>query len=215
MLFLSLFRFLSHYNHRKGKNCPKNTSDISYEHSTLRRHMGAKHKVRAQLLSFLKCTLIMLKQGAYQKWCKDNNFLSMLAEDSAARKADLSRKYQQMLVNFKTQDPGEKIPEPAYSDELFKEAAIQWLIETDQVCKISRFQFLFLLLCFLIGSPSYPQPIQALEHPSYQNMIKIAARAVNGVRIPSRKVTRKYIISLFKKQMSALRARLNVSPYVV
>ena len=41
---------------------------------------------------------------------------------------------QQTQVNdhFEKAQPESK-PEP-YSDELFKEAAIQWLVETDQVC---------------------------------------------------------------------------------
>jgi len=42
-------------------------------------------------------------------------------------------------------------------------------------------------------------------------MIAIAARSTKGVKIPNRKQTRGQIISSFKKQMSQLRARLNVS----
>jgi hypothetical protein len=43
-------------------------------------------------------------------------------------------------------------------------------------------------------------------------MINVAARATNGVIIPDRKVTREEIIDMFKKQMTALKERLNVSP---
>jgi hypothetical protein len=43
-------------------------------------------------------------------------------------------------------------------------------------------------------------------------MINIAARATNGVIIPDRKVTREEIIEMFKKQMTALKERLHVSP---
>lgn len=55
------------------------------------------------------------------------------------------------------------------------------------------------------------QPIQALEHPKFQKMVNIAARAVRGVKFPSRKQTRRAIIDQFKKQMKALKDRLNVS----
>jgi uncharacterized protein YecT (DUF1311 family) len=58
----------------------------------------------------------------------------MLPDDTKARRADLHKKFQQTQLNehFNAATP-EDHPEP-YSDALFKEAAIQWLIETDQVC---------------------------------------------------------------------------------
>lgn len=54
------------------------------------------------------------------------------------------------------------------------------------------------------------QPIQAFEHPSFKNMINIAARATNGVKIPDRRQTRQAIIDTFKRQLAALCDRLNV-----
>ncbi|KAF8572554.1 hypothetical protein K439DRAFT_1230540, partial [Ramaria rubella] len=44
-----------------------------------------------------------------------------------------------------------------YSDEWFKQAAMEWLIATDQL-------------------------IQALEHPKFVEMIDVAAQAKNGVK---------------------------------
>lgn len=41
-------------------------------------------------------------------------------------------------------------------------------------------------------------------------MISIAARATRGIKIPDRKQTQKEIIAIFKKQMTALKERLNV-----
>ena len=73
-------------------------------------------------------------QGPYKKWAKLNNFVSMLPEDSKARRAQvLEENLQQTNVNdhFKPA-PKEEKPEP-FSDELFKQAAIDWLIETNQV----------------------------------------------------------------------------------
>ena len=51
----------------------------------------------------------------------------------------------------------------------------------------------------------------ALNHPSFKNMIDIAARATHGVKIPGHKATRAHIISLFKQNLSNLRDRLKVS----
>jgi hypothetical protein len=58
----------------------------------------------------------------------------MLPEDSKARRAQvLEENLRQTNVNdhFKPA-PKEEKPEP-FSDELFKQAAIEWLIETNQV----------------------------------------------------------------------------------
>jgi hypothetical protein len=42
-------------------------------------------------------------------------------------------------------------------------------------------------------------------------MISIAARATRGIKLDSRKQTRKAIMQLFKEQMKGLKERLNVS----
>ena len=65
----------------------------------------------------------------------------MLPDDTKACQADLYEKLQQMQVNdyFDTAKPEDKL-EP-YSDALFKEAVIQWLVKTDQVCKTSMSYF--------------------------------------------------------------------------
>ena len=62
-----------------------------------------------------------------------NNFESMLPCDSKARRAAQQELRSQTLVKdfYEVQKPEEK-PIP-YSNELFKEDAIQWLVETDQV----------------------------------------------------------------------------------
>ena len=54
------------------------------------------------------------------------------------------------------------------------------------------------------------QPLQALEHSSFHNMIDIAARATKGITIPNRKASRKHIIELFKKTLKSLRLKLTV-----
>ncbi|KAF8346629.1 hypothetical protein F5887DRAFT_883096, partial [Amanita rubescens] len=136
--------------------------------TTLRRHMQAAHT------SF------------YRRWCKNNDFKSMLPDDTKARRAalleDQTLRQTEVDEHFTTLKPEDK-PQP-YSDKLFEEVAIRWLIETDQ-------------------------PLQAFEHPTYREMIEIAARAPRGVNIPGRKRTRAVIIKTFKDQMKALGERLN------
>jgi hypothetical protein len=134
--------------------------------TTLRRHMAYLHP------------------KTYRKWCKENDFESMLPEDAKARRAEVASTIKQTVVDehFSIQKPEDK--PKSYSDVLFEEAAIQWLIETDQ-------------------------PIQAFDHPTFKHMIEVAARATRGVKIPGRKQTRQAIINMFKKQMQALRDRLN------
>jgi hypothetical protein len=60
----------------------------------------------------------------------------MLPDDAKERKnvaaAESKTEQTQVDSHFRTLEPGEK-PAP-YSDELFQEAAYQWLVETDQVC---------------------------------------------------------------------------------
>ena len=93
-----------------------------------------------------------------------------------------------------------------YDDDLFRDAAIEWLVSTDQVCCDVEMAspWIHTNLCCIF------QPIQAFEHPAFQNMIHLAARATNGVKIPDRRQTREAIISTFKRQLTALRDRLNV-----
>ena len=97
-----------------------------------------------------------------------------------------------------------------YTDALFREAAIEWLVATDQVT-ISYFVHRLtssILIRFCV------QPIQALEHPAFQKMVGIAARATNGIIIPNRKATRQEIMNMFKNQLIHLKKRLNVSFYI-
>jgi len=80
----------------------------------------------------------VLIQRAYHKWCKDNGFESMLPEDAKAphtEQLEILKKQTTVDDHFSVQKPNQT-PKP-YSDSLFEEAAIQWLIETDQVCLFS------------------------------------------------------------------------------
>ncbi|KAH9920576.1 hypothetical protein B0H21DRAFT_701957, partial [Amylocystis lapponica] len=107
--------------------------------------------------------LVAFHKGDYRKWCTQNDFTSMLAEDMKARKAQKKNDQGTLDEHVWPEAPKERVV--AYSDEGFHEAAIQWLINTDQ-------------------------PLSALERPSFRKMIDFAACAKNGVRIPDRRVTR-------------------------
>ncbi|KAF9016873.1 hypothetical protein BDP27DRAFT_1169342, partial [Rhodocollybia butyracea] len=110
-------------------------SDIS----TLRRHLGLKHEY------------------PYRQWAKANNFRSMIPKDVAERKkATAAAAASQSTINDHAVPLEPKAKVIPYSHELFQQAALEWLIETDQ-------------------------PISALEHPKFQNMISVAARATHGV----------------------------------
>lgn len=59
--------------------------------------------------------------------------MSMLPKDTKRRKLDAAADSQARLdTHLREPQPKERII--PYSDAIFREAAIEWLIETDQVC---------------------------------------------------------------------------------
>jgi hypothetical protein len=66
---------------------------------------------------------------------------------------------------------------------------------------------------FLAFANLVRKPIDALEREKFREMIDIASRAKDGVRIPGRKSTREEIIDLFKRRMEQLKAKLNVRAF--
>ncbi|KIM87795.1 hypothetical protein PILCRDRAFT_63181, partial [Piloderma croceum F 1598] len=100
--------------------------------------------------------------GKYRKWATANSFKSMLPGDVKAHKEKAERSQQTINSHLTERKLSEQVI--PYSDKQFKKAAIEWLVSTDQ-------------------------PIQALEHPKFKEMIDIASRATNGVKIPGRKAT--------------------------
>ncbi|KAJ7023587.1 hypothetical protein C8F04DRAFT_956605, partial [Mycena alexandri] len=143
---------------------------IVAEASTLRRHLESFHYPK------------------YHQWAKKHSFTSALSCDKKAAKkaaeADADKTQTTLDSSLREIPVKEKII--PYSDALFREAAIEWLVSTNQ-------------------------PIDALDHPKFHNMIEIAARAKDGVRIPGRKATRDEIMDIFKRRMEELKAKLNVS----
>ncbi|KAJ7208457.1 hypothetical protein C8J57DRAFT_1098997, partial [Mycena rebaudengoi] len=128
-------------------------------------------------------------QSQYHAWCTKTGFESRLEEDIAScRLAAVEAEDEKERLCQATLDPHlRNKPEHVapYTDELFRDAAIEWLIATDQ-------------------------PICTLTHPKFKVMIDIAARATKGVVIPGRNSTQQEIMSLFHAQMNKLRVRLQV-----
>ncbi|KJA12714.1 hypothetical protein HYPSUDRAFT_116501, partial [Hypholoma sublateritium FD-334 SS-4] len=104
---------------------------------TLRRHIEAVHSV------------------PYNTWCAKNDFVSKLPKatkirNEAKKAAEAAKQQSSIEPHLEERKVKERVI--PYSDALFKQAAIEWLIATDQ-------------------------PLQALEHPKFHEMIAVASRA--------------------------------------
>lgn len=154
--------------------------------TTLRRHLEANHSVSARLYLW-PCVLIFF-QGKYRRWAAGATFESKLPGDVKKRKEAAETITRTLDRELKEKILTERVV--PYSDKLFRQASIEWLVATDQ-------------------------PIQALEHPKFKEMIDVASRATNGVKIPGRKATRAEIKCVFKGHLTKLKVRLNVSVLIV
>ncbi|KAI0245464.1 hypothetical protein BJV78DRAFT_1138445, partial [Lactifluus subvellereus] len=121
--------------------------------------------------------------GKYRIWAKSVNFLSKLPGDVKKRKEAKEEVHRTLDC-----DLWEKVSERVvpYSDKLFRRTAVEWIAATDQ-------------------------PLQALEHPKFKELIDVASCVTSGVKIPGQKAAQGEVISLFKGHITRLRAKLNVS----
>lgn len=127
----------------------------------------------------------------------------MLPEATEARRLSRSSSAVQTSLDAHAKPTERAI---SYTDSLFKQVALEWLIATDQVS-----------LSFAVNPLSckdvtnyYGQPIIAFEHPKFKEMVDIASRAKTSVKIPGRKATRQEIIDMFHNHLRSLKERLNV-----
>ena len=89
-------------------------------------------------MQFISNILHFWFQAAYNKWAKETNFESMLPKAIAKRRSDIIEKSalsQSILDGHLRERPTTEHVTP-YSDQLFREAATEWLVLTDQVCQI-------------------------------------------------------------------------------
>ena len=71
-------------------------------------------------------------QGRYRTWAKGANFESKLPGDVTARKKKAVQAQRTLDADLVEKKLAKKVL--PYSDQLFKTAAIEWLVATDQVC---------------------------------------------------------------------------------
>jgi hypothetical protein len=139
-----------------------------------------------------------LIQGKYRNWAKGAEFISKLPGDIKKRKAavaaeEMTRTLDHDLIERK---PSERVI--PYSNKLFRQVAVEWVAATDQVWNP------FLQLNILFSSSS-SQPIQALEHPKFKELIGVASRATTGVTIPGRRGAQAELMRLFKNHLTCHR----------
>ena len=89
-----------------------------------------------EILVHSTTNMIASSQAAYQKWAETNNFLSMLPKDAEKRHKDIQAKNQPRLNPHLWEKPQKERTIP-YTDKLFCDAAIEWLMSTDQVHKVN------------------------------------------------------------------------------
>src|SRR5258708_24119740 len=82
-----------------------------------------------------------------------------------------------------------------YSDKHFRHSAVEWLVATVQV----RISFYKLILIFHSISL---QPLYALEHPKFKELIDVSSRVKNGVNIPHQNRTRAAIMQMLKDHLT-------------
>lgn len=78
-------------------------------------------------------TLYSTFKGDYNNWCAKNNFESKLPKTVKARTAAASKDAKQTQLDPHLQERVPKTRVIPYSDELFRQVAIEWLVATDQV----------------------------------------------------------------------------------
>ncbi|KAF8490585.1 hypothetical protein JB92DRAFT_2754255, partial [Gautieria morchelliformis] len=124
----------------------------------------------------------------YNTWAYTHNFESKLPKVLKAKRAqeDAVARFEQGTLDEHLKEIPKKEHVVPFTNTVFHDAAIEWLIITDQ-------------------------PIQALTHPSFKKMIDIGARATKGVILPTCNGTCDEIMSKFRMQLTNLKERLNMS----
>src|SRR5882672_4768632 len=110
------------------------------------------------LASFHLFSLISLVQGKYRNWAKSASFVSKLPGDIKKRKAAAEEVTRTLDRDLREKKLSERVV--LYSDKLFRQAAIEWLVSTDQV----RNSFYCHLISYLLlHSQSRPSNILSLR----------------------------------------------------
>lgn len=141
-------------------------------------------------------------QTKYHKWCEKNKFLSMLPEDTAARREDAangSQGVKQTSIATASKDAPVAI---RYSNSLFARKCLVWAITTDQVCAFDVSNWSHLNPCY--------KSLRCFDEPSYRDMIYCASTATKKTVIPSQKLARTEILVMVEEEMLRLKKELHV-----
>ncbi|KAH0825728.1 hypothetical protein J3R83DRAFT_9932 [Lanmaoa asiatica] len=141
--------------------------------TTLRRHQQAAH------------------EETYRKWAAENGFTSMLPMDTKCRREEEARQRDTTSsgtsISRQPSLDSHLVPAGAiiqFSDSAFCNAAIEWLVATDQ-------------------------PIHCMEHPTFQKLLDIVSRAPNKIKVPSHTTMCELIIKKFKINFLLLKKKLS------
>ena len=104
-------------------------------------HIEANHPVSSILSSPMYFTHSILIKTRYNDWCDKNNFESKLLKAVKAQKSmkEAEDHLKQTLLDLHLKECPPKETYIPYSDGLFQEVTIEWLIATDQVSFLNLF----------------------------------------------------------------------------
>jgi len=91
-------------------------------------------------------------QGTYRKWWTSVHFKSMVAGDIQACKNEVAKTNQTLEKHLVEKKMSECVN--PYSDKLFMQVAIEWLVATDQVSKCAEVRHPLKLILFVIADSS-------------------------------------------------------------
>ena len=77
--------------------------------------------------------LVVISQGIYLNWAEKNQFQSMLPKDARRRRDVAAAADEQIRLDPYLKEPPPRERVTPYTDDLFRNAAIEWLVSTDQV----------------------------------------------------------------------------------
>ena len=115
----------------RGAGETRENATLVSDMSTIFRHFEVYHEVSVAAAPFRRSSLRRatmadtITQDAYRAWCKKTGFPSKLPADR--------NKQSGVPVDVQTTLDPHLQPVVKYSDTLFRNAAIEWLIATDQV----------------------------------------------------------------------------------
>jgi hypothetical protein len=95
-------------------------------------------------------------QGKYRKWAQGVSYESRLPGDIKKRKAATEHATRTLDRDLKEKKLKDRVV--PYTDKVFRQAAIEWLVATDQVSQILRVVFSFDVNVLLVADTGLRTP---------------------------------------------------------